>query len=140
MTELPDPIAVYREALASLPRREEPQPPVIERIEAWPYPDLRRVWARVQISPFAAYPDLTLTLTDPDGGIVATMFMVEIRESYQSVTLHLRQPPRPGERYALELSLERNGSILDAGRAEFELTFREPEESERNFSGRAASS
>ncbi len=60
------------------------------------------------------------------GQVVATMFMVAIRESYQSVTLHLRQPPRPDERYALEIELSREETVLDAHTMEFDLVFREP--------------
>ena len=56
-----------------------------------------------------------------------TMFMVEIRDAYQSVTLHLRQPPRPGERYTLEIELTRDEIELDTHRLEFDLVFRDPQ-------------
>ena len=53
------------------------------------------------------------------------MVVVEARESYQSLTLHLRQPPRAGEQYRLEIELSRNGEMLDTRQIDFELTFRE---------------
>lgn len=127
MTDLQDPIEIYRASLAELPAREEAGPPVIRRAEVWPYPDLQRLWARVEVSPFAAFPNLAFTVTDPDGAVVCTMFMVEMREPYQSITLHLRQPPRAGERYTLVIELERDEQILDTSTLPFDLVFREPE-------------
>ncbi len=131
MTELRDPDEIYREALQRIPRAREEHPPVIERAEAWPYPDLRRVWVRVQTSPFDAYPNLALAIEDPDGAVVSSMFLVEIREIYQSLTLHLRQPPRPGESYRLLIELSRDEGVLDTGEFPFELTFREPDDAQR---------
>lgn len=127
MTDLQDPIEIYRASLAGLPAREEAGPPVIRRAEVWPYPDLQRLWARVEISPFAAFPNLAFTVADPDGAVVCTMFMVEVREPYQSITLHLRQAPRVGERYTLLIELERDEQTLDTRTLPFELVFREPE-------------
>ena len=127
MPELDDPIEIYRRSLASLPTPVEALPPVIERAEAWPYPELARVWVRLETSPFAAHPNLTLTLADPDGALVASMLLVEIRDPYQSVTLHLRQPPRPGERYTLEAELIRDETVLDTRTLAFDLVFREPQ-------------
>lgn len=127
MTKITDPIELYRAALDAAPTPAEEHPPVIERAEVWPYPDLRRLWVRVQTSPFATYPNLTFTVSDKDGQIVCTMFMVEIREPYQSVTLHLRQEPRPGDTYRLEIELEREETLLDQRILDFPLEFREPE-------------
>lgn len=127
MTELRDPIEIYRESLVGLPVPAETHPPVIQRAEAWPYPDLQRVWVRVETSPFAAFPNLALSMTDPDGTTVCTMFMVEIREPYQSVTLHLRRAPRPAEQYRLAIELSRDDARLDERVLEFPLTFQNPE-------------
>jgi hypothetical protein len=127
MPELEDPIEIYRRALAGLPTPAEAHPPVILRAEVWPYPELNRLWVRVETSPFAAFPNLAITVIGPDEAVVATMFMVEIRDPYQSVTLHLRQVPRPGEKYALELELSREEVALDTRRLEFGLVFREPQ-------------
>lgn len=126
MTELEDPIEIYRRSLASLPVPVETQPPAILRAEVWPYPGLDRLWVRVETGPFAAYPNLAITVLGPDGAVAATMFMVEIRDAYQSVTLHLRRPPQPGARYALELELTRDERTLDTRRLEFDLVFRDP--------------
>lgn len=127
MTKLTDPIELYREALADAPAPTEDRPPAIERVEVWPYPDLQRLWVRLQTGPFAAFPDLALAVHDPDGQEVCALFMVEIRQPYQSVTLHLRQPPRPGETYRLEIELIRGEATLDRRLVEFALAFREPD-------------
>jgi hypothetical protein len=126
MTVLQDPVEVYRQSLASAPQVVEAHPPVIERAEVLPYPELSRIWVRIQISPFSAYPDVALTLLGPNGDTVSTMFIVEAREAYQSLTLHLRQPPRPDESYELEIELSRDGAVLDTRVLSFALTFKEP--------------
>ena len=128
MTKLKDPIEIYRDSLAGTPERIEPHPPVIERAEVWPYPDLKRLWVRVQVSAFAAFPNLALTVTGPDGDVACSMFMVEIRDPYQSVTLHLRREPAPGASYRLEIELMRDEAILDTRAIDFELVFREPDQ------------
>lgn len=127
MTEMQDPMEIYRASLAGMQAPVEEHPPVIVRAEAWPYPDLQRLWVRVEISPFAAHPNLAFAVSDPDGAVVCTMFMVEIREPYQSVTLHLRRPPRAGERYTLTIQLERDEQTLDTRILPFELVFQNPE-------------
>jgi hypothetical protein len=127
MTQVRDPVAIYREGLARVPVATEERPPVIRRAEVWPYPDLTRLWIRLETSRFAAFPNLALAVADPDGQVVSTMFMVEIREPYQSVTLHLRQPPRPGARYTLEIELSRAEATLDARTIAFDLIYREPQ-------------
>jgi hypothetical protein len=126
MTKLKDPIEIYRDSLDGAPVRVEAQLPVIERAEVWPYPDLKRLWVRVQVSTFAAFPSLALTVAGPDGAVACSMFMVEIRDPYQSVTLHLRRDPQPGAAYRLEIELLRDDAILDTRAIDFELVFREP--------------
>ncbi len=126
MTQMDDPIEIYRKALADIPAVIEEHPPVINRAEVWPYPELDRLWVRVETSRFAAFPNLAFTVLDPDGGRATTLFMVEIRETYQTVTLHLRQAPRPGARYRLEIELSRAEAVLDTRTIEFDLVFRDP--------------
>ena len=128
MTQMQDPNEIWLASLSEAPRVEA-QPPAFQRVEAWPYPELDRVWVRLETSPFIAFPNLELTLTDPDGQIVGGMYMVEMREAYQSLTLHLRQPSRPGERYRLTLELTRDEQIIDTRDLDIELVFRDPKES-----------
>jgi hypothetical protein len=117
---------IYREALARIPVVVEDHPPAIERAEVWPYPELTRLWVRVQTSPFASFPNLTFTLWGPQGEVVSTMFMIEIRAPYQSLTMHLRLPPQAGARYRLEIELSRDEAVLDQRVMEFDLDYKEP--------------
>ena len=126
MTELQDPIEVYRQSLANAPGVAELHPPTIERAEVLPYPDLSRIWVRIQISPFSSPPNLALTLLDPEGNTASTMFIIEAREPYQSLTLHLRQPPRVEEQYRLEIELNRDEVVLDTRLVNFALAYEEP--------------
>jgi len=82
----------------------------------------------VQVSTFATFPSLALTVAGPDGTVACSMFMVEIRDAYQSVTLHLRREPAPGAFYRLEIELLRDDAILDTRAVDFELVFREPDQ------------
>jgi hypothetical protein len=128
LTEFKDPKEIYREALERRPVVVEEHPPRIERAEAWPYPGLDRLWVRVETSPFATFPNLDFTLLGPEGEVVSSMFMIEIRNPYQSVTMHLRRPPLAGRLYRLEIVLSRDGSLLDQGALEFELVYRDPDQ------------
>jgi hypothetical protein len=126
MTDLQDPVEVFQTSLAAAPVVVELHPPALERVEVRPYPDLSRLWVRIQISPFSTHPNLALTLLDPDATVVSTLFVVEARQPYQSLTLHLRQPPRLSEPYRLEIELSRDGQVLDTRLVPFTLEFEEP--------------
>ncbi len=128
MTEFKDPKDIYREALERIPLTVEQHPPLIERAEAWPYPELDRLWVRVETSPFATYPNLDFTLSGPEGEVVSSMFMVEIRNPYQSLTMHLRQPPLAGQPYRLEITLSRDNQELDRRSLDFDLVYHDPGE------------
>jgi hypothetical protein len=128
VTEFKDPKEIYREALERIPVTVEEHPPLIERAEAWPYPELDRLWVRVETSPFAAYPNLGFTLLGPEGEVVSSMYMIEIRNPYQSLTMHLRRPPLAGQRYRLEILLSRADQSLDQRALDFDLVYRDPGE------------
>ena len=128
MTEFKDPKEIYREAMERVQQTVEAQPPTIQRAEVWPYPELDRLWVRVETGGFTTFPNLTFTLFGPEGDVVSTMFMVEIRNPYQSLTMHLRRAPRPDETYRLEVVLDRDGATLDTREIEFPLTYRDPAE------------
>lgn len=126
-----DPKQILDESLANIPPVVEPHPPVIQRAEAWPYPELDKVWVRVESSAFTTFPNFDFTVLDPDGRVVSTMFIVEARSPYQSLTMHLRQPPRPGERYQLAIELTRDEAVLDRRILEFDMVYRDPVEARK---------
>ena len=131
MTETKDPNEIFRESLANLPAQVEARPPVIQRMEVWPYPELDKLWIRLETSGFVAFPNLGFTLYDPEGQVVSTMFLVEIRNPYQSLTMHLRRPPREGESYRLEVELTRDDQELDARTVMVELVYHDPAEARK---------
>lgn len=104
----------------------EDQAPQITAAIVYPYPDLSRLWLRVALSPFAEYPNLDVTVTDPAGAEVATLSVIEAREQEVSYTLHLRQPPQPAAIYQAHLLLTRGDAVLHQKTIDFPLTFVEP--------------
>lgn len=100
----------------------------IERMAVHPYPDLKRLWVRVQLSPFSQPPNVRLICLDADGQEVAEMLLVEWREPYISLTLHLRQS-QPGAEYVLRAEVAREGEQLDSADHRFHLVFAEIDES-----------
>ncbi len=100
MAKYRDAEEIYRESLQQLTPASEPHPPKFVRVEVWPYPDLDKLWVRLETTPFIAFPNLAFTVYGPDEEVSSSMFMVEIREPYQSVTMHLRQAPRRESRTA----------------------------------------
>ncbi len=97
----------------------------IERIEARPYPDLRRLWVRVQLSNFATPPNVRIACLDAEGVEVADMLLVEWQDAYISMTMHLRQP-NPGDDYTLRAEVARDEALLDSLDYPFTLEFQEP--------------
>lgn len=105
----------------------EEEPPRFLRAQALAYPDLQRVWTRVQITPFAAHPEVEMVVLDPAGQPAAMMTMVDVPYTYVSLTLHLKQP-RSGERYHLLVRLTRDHHLLDQRAVPFDLVFVERDE------------
>lgn len=100
----------------------EEEPPRFLRAQALPYPDLKRVWARVQLTEFTDHPTLELAILGPDGEEEAAMVMVDVQHTYISLTMHLRRS-LPGQPYDLLLRLTRDGMLLDQRQVSFSLVF-----------------
>jgi len=101
---------------------EESEPPRFVRGQALPYPDLQRVWTRVQLTEFAGHPDLEMVILGPDGREQAAMVMVDVQFTYVSLTMHLKHT-LPGETYRLLLRLTRDQTLLDQREISFDLVF-----------------
>ncbi len=99
----------------------------IERMAVHPYPDLKRIWVRVQLSAFEHPPNVRLSCLDSAGNEVAEMLLVEWRDPYISLTLHLRQGV-PEAQYTLLAEIARDEQLLDGQEYPFQLVFEEPEE------------
>jgi hypothetical protein len=100
----------------------EDEPPRFLRAQALPYPDLKRVWMRAQLTEFADRPDLEMAILGPDGAVEASMTMVDVQHTYISLTMHLREP-HPGAAYQLLLRLTRKNFLLDQRAIPFYLVF-----------------
>lgn len=120
----------YPESLMNLqeiPLNFDAGPLRIERMAVHPYPDLKRLWVRVQLSAFERPPNVLLQCLDADGREVAEMLLVEWRDPYISLTMHLRNGIAGGS-YTLRAELARDEELLDSKEYPFILEFREVEE------------
>ena len=120
----------WRNCQAPTPEGREEAPPRLIRAEVNPYPDLTRLWVRFETTEFRTGPDVVLTVSDARGATVSSMFVVEMRQPYLSVTMHLRQPAQPGDYYNLHIELSRQETELDHLDIDFPLAFRQQTEAE----------
>lgn len=66
------------------------------------------------------YPNVELSILDSQRREVASLFIVEHKEDYTALTLHLRAP-NPAEPYLARAEMTRNGQTLDVVEAPFTL-------------------
>jgi hypothetical protein len=92
----------------------------IRKLRAIPLPDMNRVTVEMELSPFAEYPDLDISILSPEGEVVANMFVVEARDQVMALTLHLRQP-EPTALYTARLKVLRGKETLDQREVTFNL-------------------
>ena len=100
----------------------------VERVAVYPYPDLTRLWVRVQITSFATPVVVELTCMDQDGQEVSDMLLVDWRDPYISLTMHLKKPPQPDAMYTLMVHVERDEQTLVDYHHDFPLTFVDPDQ------------
>jgi len=98
----------------------------VERIAVYPYPDLKKLWVRVQLSAFATPVVVQMFCTDAQNNVVSEMLLVDWRDTYISLTMHLKKPPAPGETYALRVKVMRDEKTLDDEQIQFPLAFVDP--------------
>jgi len=98
----------------------------VERVAVYPYPDLSRLWVRVQLTSFATPVVVEMTCHDQEGVEVSGMLLVDWRDPYISLTMHLKKPPQPDASYTLLIRVERDGQQLASHSYDFPLTFVDP--------------
>ena len=98
----------------------------VERVAVYPYPDLTRLWVRVQLTSFATPVVVQMTCLDQDGIEVSNMLLVDWRDPYISLTMHLKKPPQPDANYTLLIQVERDEQQLAFHNHDFPLTFVDP--------------
>ena len=97
----------------------------ITRLRVIPLPDMKRVTAEIELSPFTEHPNLDISILSPRGEVIADMFVVEAREQVMALTLHLRQP-EPVALYTARLKVLREEETLDQREITFALRKEEP--------------
>ncbi len=114
------------------------EPQHIERCVLYPYPDLKRIWTRLWLTPVQeeARPNLEVVVYNPDGTENCSVFMLEHAEARAETTLHVRNPT-PGGRYQVvaEMTVGLGDQVKLLDRHEFELLleFRNPEQGDPGF-------
>ncbi|MCS6827223.1 MAG: hypothetical protein NZ553_11470 [Caldilinea sp.] len=110
----------------------------IERCILYPYPDLKRIWTRLWITPTQAEekPNIEVIVLNPDGSENCSVFMMAHAEARAETTLHMRNPiPGATYRVAVEMTqgLGEAQKVLDRHLFEMVLEFRNPEAGEPGF-------
>jgi hypothetical protein len=97
-------------------------------IQAIPYPDRRRVWVEVKVTPFMERPNLLLITRNSDGFIVSELTVIETMHANMEFTIHIRTPADPAGEYEFtaELFYETRNPIQDSQT----ITFVIPQEGE----------
>jgi len=97
-------------------------------LQAIPYPDRRRVWVEVKVTPFQERPNLLLVTKNSAGFIVSELSVIETMHPNMEFTLHIRTPQDPAGEYELtvELFYETRNPVQDV----VHITFVIPQEAE----------
>jgi hypothetical protein len=77
----------------------------VERVEAVPFPDRRRVKLAIDVTPFRERPNLELTIRDADGKIVAGTSVIATMHFKMEFNLHLRGVDDPTGAYTVQVQL-----------------------------------
>ncbi|MEM7532638.1 MAG: hypothetical protein AAF639_10710 [Chloroflexota bacterium] len=108
-----------------------------ERIVFYPYPDLRRIWARLWLTAVQdTEPNVEIRVLNPDGTENNSVFLMSRTEQRMETTVHLRDP-QPGATYLIVTELTLGSSdpleLIDTQEFEMILEFRNPENGEPGF-------
>ncbi len=109
----------------------------MERVVCYPYPDLKRIWARVWLSAVQdEKPNLELTVYNPDGTENCSVFLLAHAEQRAETTLHLREP-LAGATYhmvaELTLGMGDQAELLERREFDLLLAFRNPDAGDPGF-------
>lgn len=90
-------IPIYPEGYSPRPRDEVQ----IEEIEIAVYPDRRRIYLHVRLTPFLERPNLLISARKGDNLVAAELNIIETMHNDMEFTMHLRTPGDPAGGYAL---------------------------------------
>jgi hypothetical protein len=77
----------------------------LEKVEAAPYPDRRRVKVKVHITPFKEQPNFEITIRDRDDVPVARTTVIAPMHFQMEFVLHLRDIDDPTGDYTVQVAL-----------------------------------
>ncbi len=121
LTQVPP--SLEQEEMLKFVVSREPDLPRIHFIKVYPYPDLRRLWVRIELTPSDVKPVLDLEVFGPDGRLASDALIVEIGEYNFSMTMHLRTPPKEGKKYFMRGTLIYDDKEIDHLEQTFDLSF-----------------
>ncbi|MFO7633301.1 MAG: hypothetical protein R6W76_12210 [Caldilinea sp.] len=110
----------------------------VERCVLYPYPDLKRIWARLWITPTQDdnKPNLEVIVLNPDDSENCSVYLMAHAETRAETTLHMHNPI-PGALYRVAVELTQGigdaQQVLDRQTFEMALEFRNPEAGEPGF-------
>lgn len=87
------------------PDRKPNDQVTIETLEITVYPDRRRVFLHIVVTPFEQRPNLLLTARDEADNIVSEMSIIETMHHDMEFTMHLRGVDEPAGLYTLTATL-----------------------------------
>jgi hypothetical protein len=132
-----DRVKSLRKVMVEIPLFQTDEPLRFERIVLYPYPDMRRIWARAWLTAVQdQHPNVEIIVLNPDGTENNSVFMMAHAEPRLETTLHMRDPV-PGATYhvvaELTLGLTDAPELLDRREFDMILEFRNPEKNEPGF-------
>ena len=94
--------------LSIFPDDRVPRPPEeveIEAVELVVYPDRRRVFLHIVVTPFFERPNLLISVRDAVGRVAAELSVIETMHHDMEFTLHLRTPGDTAGDYSLTVEV-----------------------------------
>lgn len=77
----------------------------IEELTVTPYPDRRRIFIVIKVTPFQERPNLVLVARDEEDNIVGELDIIETMHTTMEFTMHLRGPQDTAGAYSLTADL-----------------------------------
>jgi hypothetical protein len=117
---------------------EDKAPLRVERCILYPYPDLKRIWTRLWVTPTQAEekPNLEVILINPDGTENCSVFLMADAEARAETTLHLHTPI-PGATYGVAVEMTQGvgdaQKVIERHTFDLILEFRNPNTGEPGF-------
>ena len=109
--------------------QDSDQPPRVRKIVLYPYPDLTRLWFRLQLESMPVEPpNIDIQIWNPDKTENLSASYVAYDDTFLDATLHLKNP-QPTDPYTCTIRVSSGRGVdlkvLDAVRFEFPLEFRD---------------